>query len=152
MSTHRFFIVAIAGKNQVLALSQYDQAPHNFQTLLRLTLDAQELQLVRNARKQSQYFPIFETRISQPNRSDGKSHYHFCLANLRQQIQTQGFYIKGQLYTNPDIGSHKQGRVLQGTIDLNGSDIEVIVNRNLPSFLPPLEVAKDVLGELPNPQ
>ncbi len=77
---HSFHLVAQAGPRKVWALHRYDQAPHNFQTLLKLTLSGAEMK----AFKQS------KTRILEVSTP-------FCLAGLREAIKRSKLRLKGEL-------------------------------------------------------
>jgi len=51
-----------------------------------------------------------------------------------------------QPYRDSNPGDYRLGTAV-GQIDLDSSKVSVLVNRNLASFMNPLAVARDVLGQ-----
>lgn len=117
--------------NTVLAVHYYDQAPHNFQTVLHLTLSDQEMDIFRKGYKESSSPLIFQTQS------------FFCMADLRELIKNKNFNIKGTIFKNSNLDDYRLGPAL-GELDLKSSDIQVVVNRTLASLLDPQAVARDV--------
>jgi hypothetical protein len=135
-TAHAFLLLGEEKPGVVLAASYYDQAPHNFQTALRLHLLPDELAAYHRAREGTRIPPLLVT---------GKV-YPFCLATLRKDVKAGTFHAPGLLYRNSRLDDYKPGEPV-GAIELTAAKSEVLVNRPLVSFLDPMKVMKDVLGK-----
>lgn len=140
---HTFLLMTEVGPNTVLAIHYYDAAPQNFQTVLKLKLSDEEVNIYRLAKKDSKVPPLFQTRTVGKTESES---IYFCMADLKQLVRSGKFLMKGTVYKNSDLNDYRLGTPV-GTLDLASSDIEVLMNRTLNSFMDPEAVAKDVLGK-----
>ncbi len=135
---HNFLLMAEGAGNNVIAVYYPDQAPHNWQTVLRLKLSDEEMKTFRAAKASSKTPPVLLTRV-------GDRNYFFCMSDLRKQISANEFRVSGTVYRDSDLSDYRLG-IPVGQIDLDAGKVSVLVNRNLASLLNPLTVARDVLG------
>lgn len=139
-TTHSFLLLSEIDKNAVLGVHYYDQAPHNFQTAMRIKLSDDEMKVYRLAKEKSSVPPFFQTS---PDK--GSSNY-FCMADIKKLIKENSFVMKGSVYKNTSLNEYKIGTSV-GKIEIEGRDIEIITNRNLLSLMNPIAIAKEVLGK-----
>jgi D-alanyl-D-alanine dipeptidase len=135
---HNFLLMNEAGANEVIAINYADQAPHNYQTVLKLKLTDAEMEMYRLARKGTSEPPLLQTKTT-----EDKS--YFCLADLKSSIRQGKFEAKSTIYRGSDLVNYKLGEPV-GRITMTSRNTEVLVNRALVSFMNPVEVAKDALG------
>ena len=135
---HNFLLVAEGADNTVIAVYYADQAPHNWQTVLRLKLSDEDMKVYRAARAGSKIPPVLQTRV-------GDRSYFFCMSDLLRQIGSGEFRAGGTVYRDSDLSDYRLGTPV-GQIELDASKLAVLVNRNLASLMNPLAVARDVLG------
>jgi zinc D-Ala-D-Ala dipeptidase len=131
-TTHSFLLMAEADASHVLAISLYDQAPHNFQTLLKLKLSQKEMGAFREARNGATP-PLLQTDN------------YFCYANIKKLVSSGKFTLKGTLYKGSSLRDYKLGQPMDAAFAISSKNIEVLVNRNLPSLMNPIALAEDVL-------
>ena len=130
--------MAEGADNTVIAVYYADQAPHNWQTVLRLKLSDEDMKVYRAARAGSKIPPVLQTRV-------GDRSYFFCMSDLLRQIGSGEFRAGGTVYRDSDLSDYRLGTPV-GQIELDASKLAVLVNRNLASLMNPLAVARDVLG------
>jgi hypothetical protein len=130
-TVHSFLLLAEAGPHAVLATHYYDYAPQNFQTVVRFRLSDDAMKIYRRARQGAATPPLFQTAEA------------FCMENIRTLGRDGKFTLTGTVYRNPTLNEYRRGSPV-GKWALRGSDLEVLVNRRLESFLNPLEVQASV--------
>lgn len=130
---HSFLLLSEVNNETVLAVHYYDQAPHNFQTALHLKLSPEEMQIFRQAKAGTSVPPLFQTQG------------FFCMAEIKNLIKDEKFKMEGPVFKNSNLNEYKLGES-QGQLSLKGSEIQVLVNRNLLSLMNPLAVARDVFN------
>lgn len=133
---HAFVLLGEAGDNTVLVTHYYDQAPQNFQAVLRLRLHESHLKILREARKKSSGPLLFQTTMQ-------KKPQAFCMDDLRQLVKQPGFVLTASFYSDVDLGSYRLGSPV-ATIMIQPPEIEVLVNRRLESLMNLNAVVKDV--------
>ncbi len=138
---HNFLLLAELDKNLVLAVHYYDQAPHNFQTALRIKLDDDEMAVYRKAKLGTKTPPLFQTRIPDKNKN-----VYFCMADIKKDVADKKLKLEGVVYKDSSLNEYRLGTAI-GNIVVESKDIDVITNRNLLSLMNPIAVAKDVLGK-----
>lgn len=138
---HNFLLLAELGKNTVLAVHYYDQAPHNFQTALRIKLDDDEMAVYRKAKQGAKTPPLFQTR-----NPDNNKNVFFCMADIKKDVTNKKLKLEGVVYKDSSLNEYRLGSAI-GNLLIESKDIEVITNRNLLSLMNPIAVAKDVLGK-----
>lgn len=131
---HTFVLVAEAGEHAVIATHYYDHAPQNFQTVLRLALDDEELARYRRAAASSTGPLLFQTSST------------FCMQDLRKLLKSGKLAIEGTLYAGATLDAYQRGTPV-GVVKLAAAEVEVLVNRRLESLMDPVAVAQDVLGD-----
>ncbi len=142
---HNFLLLTEEDKNTVLAVHYYDQAPHNFQTVLKLKLSDAEMVIYRKAKQETKVPPLFQTRLTADKKSKAEN-YSFCMADIKSLVSDGHFHIKGTVYKNSGLSEYKLGTAV-GNLVIDGKNIQVVTNRGLLSLMNPLAVAKDVLGK-----
>ncbi len=142
---HNFLLLNEEEKNTVLAVHYYDQAPHNFQTVLKLRLSDSEMTIYRKAKEGTKIPPVFQTRLTADKKSKAKN-YSFCMADLKSLASDGLFHFEGTVYKDSGLNEYKLGSAV-GTLAIDGKNIQVVTNRGLLSLMNPLAVAKDVLGK-----
>ena len=141
---HTFLLMAELDPHTVLAVHYYDQAPHNFQTALKIKLSDEGMKIYRQAKSSSKTLPMFQTRVFL---SDGKSEdYYLCMADIKKQVSDGSFHIKGTVFKDSGLNQYQLGKAV-GTLDVKAADVQILTNRNLLSLMNPVAVAKDVLGK-----
>ncbi len=140
---HTFVLLAEIEKNMVLAIHYYDQAPHNFQVVLKLKLSDAEMEMYRSAKKDTKIPPLFQTRLVAIDPVPPQN-YYFCMAHLSRSIALGTLGVRGTVYKDSDLNDYRLGTPM-GILELTSSKMQVLVNRNLNSFMNPVLVAKDVL-------
>lgn len=140
---HGFLLLNETPEGQVLAVHYYDQAPHNFQALLRLRLDESQLALFRKAREGAKSPPLFLTSVARKGKQKARG-TSFCMRDLRELVAKPDFEMVGTIYRDPVINEYKRGTPV-GEMTLKSSQMEVGVNRILQSLLDPKAVIQDVM-------
>ncbi len=128
---HNFLLMMETGPNSVLAVNYADQAPHNFQTVLVFKLSDKEMKIYRRARDGAKSPPLLQTRVKD---AESSKNYFFCMADLRQQLRSGHFSVRGTVYKDSELNNYKLGTPV-GVIDLEAGDVEVKVNRVLASLM-----------------
>jgi len=133
---HSFLLLAELGNNTVLASHYYDQAPQNYQTILKLKLSDDELKFYRKAQNGAGSLPLLQTK-------NEKEVQFFCMESLRTLAKDPTFSLKGTIYRNSDLVDYRLGEPV-GKVNIAASKIEVLVNRRLESLMGLSAVALDV--------
>lgn len=132
---HSFLLLADIGDNTVLASHYYDQSPQNFQTILKLKLNDQEVKSYRKARDGATSLPLLQTRV-------GQEPQFFCMDSLRTLVKEPAFLLKGTIYRDSDLNDYRLGEPV-GKVEIPSAKIEVLVNRRLESLMNLAAVAHD---------
>ena len=119
---HNFLLMAESAGNKVIAVYYADQAPHNWQSVLKLKLSDDEMKIYRAARPNSKRPPVLQTRV-------GEQNYFFCMSDLRKQISSNQFRARGTVYRDSDLSDYRLGMPV-GQIDLDAGKVPVLGNRN----------------------
>jgi hypothetical protein len=120
--------------------------PHNYQFLLRVRLDPDEIAAYQRLLKESRTLPAFTT-IYYDEAGVQLSRTFFCLQDLPKIFRLQNgkdefsslFPIRASLQSNAD---HEGGFAIKASVvpglyfSLDRSDVELIVYRYLPAYLP----------------
>jgi hypothetical protein len=118
---HGFVLLADAGPNRVLAVHYYDEAPQNFQTALILELDDEGTKVWKKAGAGALLL----------------SKDPFCMETIKKAAPK----IRGTIYAGSTLDDYRLGTAI-GEVLVKRYD--VLVNRRLESFMPPLAVAASV--------
>jgi hypothetical protein len=140
---HSFLLLNETPTGEVLAVHYYDQAPHNYQTLMRLKLSEEQLKLFRDAKKDSKSPPLFQTYVPANGKTKARGSY-FCMRDIRDLVKAEGFQMDGVLYRDSELNEYRRGEKV-GELKISGSQIDIGVNRILQSLMNPRAVAKDVM-------
>ena len=132
---HTFVLLGDGADGRVLAVHLYDPAPHNFQTFVWLSLDADERAMVQAARAETG-FVLLQTRVEGEGTAEDSA---FCMSSLRTDLAAGGWSVRGTVYGGATLQPYVRGTA-HGVVDLGAADVEVLVNRELASFLDPAEV------------
>ena len=142
-TVHGFLLLNETPEGRVLAVHYYDQAPHNYQALLRLKLNDEQLALFRKAKAGAQAPPLFLTHVPRKGKTKARG-TSFCMRDLRELVAKPEFEMVGTLYRDPGINEYRRGTAV-GVLTLTSAQMEVGVNRTLQSLLNPKAVHKDVM-------
>jgi hypothetical protein len=147
LGSHSFMIIGQDDATHVLAEHRSGTPPHNYQFLLRIRLDPDEMQAYRSILKGSKTLPAFTT-IYYDEQGVQRDRTFFCLQDLPRifgprQIDadkfSQLFPIRASLQKN---ANHEGDFRIKPTVvpglffTLGREDVEVIVYRYLPAYLP----------------
>lgn len=130
-TVHTFLLLAEQDSGEVLAVHLYDAAPHNFQSALRIRLDAPELEVFRAARAAGGV-PLLVTEQA------------FCMASLRALLEAGELSLSGRVHGGGGLGPLEVGAAV-GRVEVGGADVTVLVNRELGSLMDPVAVYADVV-------
>lgn len=147
LGSHSFMILGQEDENHIIAEHRSGTPPHNYQFLLRVRLDKNEMDQYKEILKDSKTLPAFTTIYFDEN---GKQldRTFFCLADLPRIFGDKKksgdefeklFPIRASLQKNPDHegGFDIEKSVARGKyISLNRDDVELLVYRYLPAYLP----------------
>lgn len=141
---HNFLLLSELDANTVLAVHYYDQAPHNFQTAMRIKLSNDEMSIYRKAKEGTKVPPLLQTRVL-ANGKNSEKNYYFCMADIKKDVASGVFKLEGSIYKDSGLNEYKLGHLV-GSLNVEAKDVFIITNRNLLSLMNPLDVANDVLG------
>lgn len=152
LGSHTFMIVGQDGANHIIAEHRSGTPPHNYQFVLRVRLDADEMAFYKKLLAESKTLPAFTTIYYQDTLENGQpkqlDRTFFCLQNLPEifgdkkkkgDAYAKLFPIRASLLKNADHetdfdflkvyypGSH---------FTLERDDVELMVYRYLPAYLP----------------
>jgi hypothetical protein len=149
LGSHSFMILGRDGPSHVIADHRSGTPPHNYQLLLRVRLDEDELAAYERLARTSRTLPAFTTiYIDASGREVDRT--FFCLSDLPDLSKIR-FPIRASLQTNADH---------EGTFDVRGSvsrgdvltieraDLAILVARYLPAYLPQ-EALRTAIRERP---
>jgi hypothetical protein len=146
LGSHSFMILGQDDATHILAEHRSGTPPHNYQFLLRIRLDPDEMEAYRTVLKGSMTLPAFTT-IYYDEQGVQRDRTFFCLQDLPEifgprQINKDKFSplfpIRASLQKN---ASHEGDFRIKATVvaglffTLDREDIEVIVYRYLPAYL-----------------
>ena len=151
LGSHTFMLLGQDGEHHVLAAHRSGTPPHNYQFVLRFRLDDDEMALYKKLKAESKTLPAFTT-IHYNENKEQLARTFFCLADLNKVFgdeQKKGdafdklFPIKGALLKDADHeGLFKilPNVVAGASFSLERKDVEIVINRYLPAYLPQKEL------------
>jgi hypothetical protein len=163
MGSHSFMILGQEDADHILVEHRSGTPPHNYQFLLRVRLDPDEVAAYRKVLKGSGTLPAFTT-IYYDEAGVQRDRTFFCLQDLPRIFDPKAgkdefsslFPIRASLQKNAD---HEGGFAIKPSVvpglyfSLERKDIELIVYRYLPAYLPQESLRKAIKtnpkGELP---
>ncbi|MCP4499434.1 MAG: M15 family metallopeptidase [Deltaproteobacteria bacterium] len=160
LGSHSFLLVGQDGPHHVIAAHRSGTPPHNYQYVLRLRLDDDEMAFYKNSLKNAQKMnkrPLSFTTIHYDDTGKKLSRTFFCMQDLPRMFgaeQEPGddfemlFPIKGSLLENANHEGKfeiQKSAIPGGHSSLARNDIELIVFRYLPGYLPQKKLRKAIL-------
>ena len=163
MGSHSFMILGQEDADHILVEHRSGTPPHNYQFLLRIRLDPEEVAAYQKVLKGSRTLPAFTT-IYYDEAGVQRDRTFFCLQDLPRIFDPKAgedefsslFPIRASLQKNAD---HEGGFAIKPSVvpglylSLDRKDIELIVYRYLPAYLPQESLRKaikaDPKAELP---
>lgn len=146
LGSHSFMILGEDGPEHIIAEHRSGTPPHNYQFVLRVRLDAEEMSQYRKIRSESKTLPAFTT-IDFDEKGIQRGRTFFCLPDLPRIFgpeQKPGdefqklFPIRASLQKDADHeGSFEiQKSVVRGaTLVLDRADVQIVFVRYLPAYL-----------------
>jgi hypothetical protein len=146
LGSHSFMILGQDDADHIVVEHRSGTPPHNYQFLLRVRLDPDEIAAYQRLLKESRTLPAFTT-IYYDEAGVQLSRTFFCLQDLPKIFRLQNgkdefsslFPIRASLQSNAD---HEGGFAIKASVvpglyfSLDRSDVELIVYRYLPAYLP----------------
>ena len=146
MGSHSFMILGQEDADHILVEHRSGTPPHNYQFLLRIRLDPDEIAAYQKVLKGSRTLPAFTT-IYYDEAGVQRDRTFFCLQDLPRIFDPKAgkdefsslFPIRASLQKNAD---HEGGFAIKPSVvpglyfSLDRKDIELIVYRYLPAYLP----------------
>lgn len=150
LGSHTFMILGTDGPDHILAEHRSGTPPHNYQFVLRVRLDPDEMAFYKKILSESKTLPAFTTIYYKDKVENGKPEQldrtFFCLQDLARIFNGQNktdsftslFPIRASLLKNADwdtdfdfLKTYYPG----AHFTLNREDFEIVVYRYLPSYL-----------------
>lgn len=152
--SHSFMILGQEDADHILVEHRSGTPPHNYQFLLRLRLDPEEIAAYQKVLKGSKTLPAFTT-IYYDEGGVQRDRSFFCLQDLPRIFGPHKdkdefsslFPIRASLQKNAD---HEGGFAIKASVvpglyfSLDRKDIELIVYRYLPAYLPQESLRKAI--------
>ena len=150
LGSHSFMILGQEDADHIVVEHRSGTPPHNYQFLLRIRLDPDEIAAYQKVLKQSRTLPAFTT-IYYNEAGVQLDRSFFCLQDLPKIFGPQDveqdvkdefsalFPIRASLQSNAD---HEGGFAIKASVvpglsfSLERKDVELIVYRYLPAYLP----------------
>ena len=154
MGSHSFMILGQEDADHILVEHRSGTPPHNYQFLLRIRLDPDEIAAYQKVLKGSRTLPAFTT-IYYDEAGVQRDRTFFCLQDLPRIFDPKAgkdefsslFPIRASLQKNAD---HEGGFAIKPSVvpglyfSLDRKDIELIVYRYLPAYLPQESLRKAI--------
>jgi hypothetical protein len=154
MGSHSFMILGQEDAEHILVEHRSGTPPHNYQFLLRVRLDPDEIAAYQKVLKGSKTLPAFTT-IYYDEAGVQRDRTIFCLQDLPRIFDPKAvkdefstlFPIRASLQKNAD---HEGGFAIKPSVvpglyfSLERKDIELIVYRYLPAYLPQESLRKAI--------
>jgi hypothetical protein len=154
MGSHSFMILGQEDADHILVEHRSGTPPHNYQFLLRVRLDPDEIAAYQKVLKGSRTLPAFTT-IYYDEAGVQRDRTFFCLQDLPKIFDPKAgkdefsslFPIRASLQKNAD---HEGGFAIKPSVvrglyfSLERKDIELIVYRYLPAYLPEESLRKAI--------
>jgi hypothetical protein len=154
MGSHSFMILGQEDADHILVEHRSGTPPHNYQFLLRVRLDLDEVAAYQKVLKGSKTLPAFTT-IYYDEAGVQRDRTFFCLQDLPRIFDPKAgkdefstlFPIRASLQKNAD---HEGGFAIKPSVvpglyfSLERKDIELIVYRYLPAYLPQESLRKAI--------
>ena len=154
LGSHSFMILGQDDADHIIVEHRSGTPPHNYQFLLRVRLDPDEIAAYQKVLKGSRTLPAFTT-IYYDEAGVQRGRTFFCLQDLPKIFNSRSvkdefsslFPIKASLQRNAD---HEGGFAIKASVvpglsfSLDRKDIEVIVYRYLPAYLPQENLRKAI--------
>ena len=154
MGSHSFMILGQEDADHILVEHRSGTPPHNYQFLLRVRLDPEEVAAYQKVLKGSRTLPAFTT-IYYDEAGVQRDRTFFCLQDLPRIFDPKAgkdefsplFPIRASLQKNAD---HEGGFAIKPSVvpglyfSLDRKDVELIVYRYLPAYLPQESLRKAI--------
>src|SRR5882724_9011800 len=158
LGSHSFMILGQDDADHILVEHRSGTPPHNYQFLLRVRLDQNEIVAYQKVLKDSRTLPAFTT-IYYDEAGVQRDRTFFCLQDLPRIFDPKAgkdefsslFPIRASVQKNAD---HEGGFAIKASVvpglyfSLERKDIELIVYRYLPAYLPQESLRKAIKANL----